>query len=118
MTFDDSGALSTGQRLTRIENRLDTLITGMERLAEEADLRALTSRVELLERDGSSHARRAEVGLTAAISRITTLETEERVARALESNQRSNRKTILAVILGMAGWASVVVAVVTLWHHP
>jgi len=109
----DTGALTVGQRLTRIEGRLDTIIGGMERLAEEADLRALTARVDLLERDGSTHARRAEAEVVALTSRVQKLETEDAVAIAM----RSSRRWIVGLVLGMAGWGSVLVAAVAVLQH-
>lgn len=112
----DSGALTTGKRLHRIEDRLDTIIGRMDKLAEEADLRALTARVDLLERDGSVHARHAEAELVQVQARLTALETTLAVATAL----RSSRRWMIGVAIGLAGWAAVVVAVAAIvqGRHP
>ena len=84
----DSGALTTGDRLTRIENRLDTIIGTIGKMAEEADVRALEAR-------------------------ITALERQEAVTVAL----KANRRWLVGVTIGMAAWTSVIVSVITLLHH-
>lgn len=107
------GSLTVGQRLTRIETRLDTILGKMDTYAEEADMRSVDARVELLEREGSSHARHAETGLATLTVRVTALETALAVGQAL----RSNRRYMIVTILAMAGWGSVLVAIVAFMNH-
>lgn len=84
----DSGSLTTGDRLTRIENRLDTIIGTMGKMAEEADVRSLEGRV-------------------------TSLERQEAVTVAL----KANRRWLVGMTVASAAWASVVVGIFTYLHH-
>jgi hypothetical protein len=102
----NGGALSVGQRLTRIEDRLDRVLASMQQLALESDLRTLSMRVEVLERDGSAAARHAESSVTALDTRMVKLETALEVGKAL----RGNRRWMIGAVTATAGWVSLAAA--------
>jgi hypothetical protein len=106
--YEMNGALTIGDRLERIEKRLDTLIEKIATLAEEADLRALGTRFEVIERDGSTTARQAQQSIQQLNTRISVLETADAVAKALQINKRM----MIGMWIALAGWGSVILALI------
>lgn len=85
----------------------------LEILAQEADLRALAARLEVVERDGSITARHADTSLTALTARVGALETAGAVADAL----RASRRVMVAMLIAMAGWGSIIAGLLTYYAH-
>lgn len=83
----ENGSLSAGDRLSRIEDKLDTIVQKLDNKADKSDVIGLEIRVRDIELHGSNKARETETAFTVAETRLETQINEIKAGQSKLSNK-------------------------------